>query len=151
MKKEGPYNHNPKPAPARNTGSGEATKLLNAAYLVAAPASPFSASSAASAPSSSPTPRPVPVRSNDAGAAATAVLFHLPTEPQEQAREAVEKGAFSRVLPIASIDASMDNAFNVFDEMGTRYTFFSFQFWLLILHGAPFCTATMYISCAWHV
>ena len=148
MKKEGPYNHNPKPAPARNTGSGEATKLLNAAYLVAAPASPFSASSAASAPSSSPTLRPVPVRSNDAGGS---VLFHLPTELQKQALEAVEKGAFSRVLPIASIDASMDNAFNVFDEMGTRYTYFSFQFCLLILHGPPFCTATMYISCAWHV
>jgi len=93
-----PRHHGPKLAPARNTGGKAAAKPLTAGV-------PGGRTRRAvlgiirrvrSLELSDP-PRPVPA-SNDAAAA---VPFHLPIQPREQGREAVEKGK-PRAVPWAA-------------------------------------------------
>ncbi|RCV30800.1 hypothetical protein SETIT_6G124900v2 [Setaria italica] len=96
-----PRHHSAQPAPARNTGSKTAAKPLTAGV-------PGGRTRRAVLGiirrvrslelSDPPGPVPAPARNNDAAAA---VPFHLPIEPREQAREAVEKGK-ARAVPWAA-------------------------------------------------
>jgi hypothetical protein len=49
------------------------------------------------------------------------------------------------VLPVFVIDSSMDDAPNIFDEIGTRYTFLFFPLLILL---ANFIQS---LSCAWRI